>query len=107
GCGVACGSRRRRLVVQLLNESLVLSLLGGAVALLMVSWVTELLLRLVPASISRLHEVGLDGSVLFFTFVVSLLTGVFFGLVPALQASRPDVLANLKEGTAGAGTGAR
>jgi putative ABC transport system permease protein len=104
---IALGASRRRLILQLLNESLVLSLLGGAVALLMVSWVTELLLRLVPASIPRLHEVGLDGSVLFFTFGVSLLTGVFFGLVPALQASRPDVLANLKEGTAGSGIGAR
>lgn len=104
---LALGASRRRLILQLLNESLVLSLLGGAVALLMVSWVTELLLRLVPASIPRLHEVGLDSSVLLFTFGVSLLTGAFFGLVPALQASRPDVLANLKEGTAGSGVGAR
>ncbi|MEK6407659.1 MAG: ABC transporter permease [Acidobacteriota bacterium] len=104
---LALGANRRRLILQLLNESLVLALLGGAVALLMVSWVTDLLLRLVPATIPRLHEVGLNGSVLLFTFTVSVLTGVLFGLVPALQASRPDVLAGLKEGTLGSGTGTR
>jgi predicted permease len=104
---LALGAGRRRLIRQLLTESLVLSLLGGAVALLMVSWVTGLLLRLVPATIPRLHEVGFNGSVLLFTFGVSLMTGVLFGLVPAWQASRPDVLAGLKEGSAGAGLGAR
>jgi putative ABC transport system permease protein len=104
---LALGAGRGRLIAQLLNESLVLSLIGGAVALLMVSWVTDLLLRLVPTTIPRLHEVGFNGSVLLFTFLVSLLTGVLFGLVPAWQASRPDVLAGLKEGTAGAGIGAR
>ena len=104
---LALGAARRRLILQLLNESLVLSLIGGAVALVLVSWVTDVLLRLVPTTIPRLHEVGFNGSVLLFTFLVSLFTGVLFGLVPAWQASRPDVLAGLKEGTAGAGFGAR
>lgn len=104
---LALGAGRRRLILQLLNESLVLSLIGGAVALLMVSWGTELLLRLVPTTIPRLHEVGFNSGVLLFTFLVSLVTGILFGLVPAVQASRPDVLAGLKEGTAGAGFGGR
>ena len=104
---LALGAARKRLIKQLLTESLALSLLGGGVALLIVSWVTELLLQLVPTTIPRLHEVGFNGNVLLFTFGVSVLTGVLFGLMPAIQASRPDVLAGLKEGTAAAGTSSR
>ncbi|MEK6300036.1 MAG: ABC transporter permease [Acidobacteriota bacterium] len=104
---LALGAGRRRLILQLLTESLVLSVLGGAVALLVGSWVTGLLLQLLPATIPRLQEVGFNSSVLLFTFGVSLLTGVVFGLAPAWQASRPDVIAGLKEGSAGAGLGAR
>jgi putative ABC transport system permease protein len=104
---LALGASPRRLILQLLNESLVLALIGGAVALFIVSWATDLLLHLVPTTIPRLNEVGFNGAVLLFTFLVSLATGVLFGLVPAWQASRPDVLTGLKEGTAAAGLGAR
>ncbi len=104
---LALGAGRRRLILQLLTESLLLALLGGAVALLMVAWVMELLLGFAPADIPRLHEVGFNGSVLGFAFLISILTGIFFGLVPALQASRPDLVANLKEGGQGAGAGVR
>jgi len=104
---LALGAGRRRLISQLISESLVLSLLGGGVALLIASWATDLLLRLVPATMPRLNEVGFSGNVLLFTLLVSIITGVLFGLVPALQASRPDVLVNLKEGSPGSGLGAR
>src|SRR5262245_18852191 len=102
---LALGAGRGRLILQLLIESLLLALLGGAVALLMVAWVMELLLGLAPDDIPRLHEVGLNGAVLGFAFAISVLTGVIFGLVPALQASRPDMAPNLKEG--GRAVGAR
>jgi predicted permease len=100
---LALGAGRGRLIAQLLTESLVLAFLGGAVALLMVSSVMNLLLGLVPADIPRLNEVGVNASVLLFVFLVSTVTGLLFGLVPALQASRPDVVASLKDGSRGAG----
>lgn len=95
---LALGAGRGRLILQLLIESVLLALLGGAVALLMVAWVMELLIGLAPDDIPRLHEVGLNGAVLGFAFAISVLTGVIFGLVPAIQASRPDMTPNLKEG---------
>ncbi len=104
---LALGAGRGRLMLQLLIESLLLALLGGAIALLMVAWVMKLLLDFVPADIPRLHEVGFNGAVLGFVLLVSVLTGLLFGLVPALQASRPDVVMNLKEGGQSAGSSAR
>ena len=104
---LAMGAGRRRLVMQLLTESLLLSFLGGAAALLIVAAFKNLLLGLVPANTPRLNEVGINASVLLFVFLVSTLTGLLFGLFPALQTSRPDLVVNLKEGSQGGGTGAR
>jgi putative ABC transport system permease protein len=102
---LALGASRRRLVAQLLTESLLLSFIGGVVALAVVGSAINLLVRLLPPEIPRLHEVQISMTVLAFVFVVSAITGLLFGLVPALQTSRPDVVGNLKDGTLGSGTG--
>jgi putative ABC transport system permease protein len=104
---LALGAGRRRLVRQLLTESLLLSFIGGAVALVVVSAVMSLLLGFLPADLPRLNEVGINGSVLVFVFLVSTLTGFLFGLVPALQTSRSEVVDNLKDGSLGTGFGVR
>jgi putative ABC transport system permease protein len=102
---LAMGARRSRLIAQLLTESLLLSFIGGACALFIVVVLKSVLLGLVPADTPRLNEVGVNASVLLFVFLISTLTGLLFGLIPALQASRPDLVINLKEGSQGAGAG--
>jgi putative ABC transport system permease protein len=104
---LALGATRGQLAAQLLTESLLLSLLGGAFALLLLGLTLRLLIGLVPSDIPRLNEVGLDGGVLAFAFLVTVLTGLLFGLVPSLQASRPNLVTGLKEGGKGAGASAR
>jgi putative ABC transport system permease protein len=94
----ALGAGRWRLIQQLLTESLLVSFAGGAIAVLLAIWGTNLLVALQPENLPRLQEIGVDGRVLAFTFVVSLLTGIIFGLVPAWTSSRGGVNEGLKEG---------
>jgi putative ABC transport system permease protein len=102
---LALGASRRSLVLQLLTESLLLSFIGGVVALVVLALILKGLVQFIPADIPRLHEVEINLSVLGFVFLISTITGLLFGLFPALQASRPDVVVNLKDGSHGAGFG--
>jgi len=96
---MAIGATRGRLIRQLLTESVVLSLIGGVLGLLLgIGGISLLKSMMPPTRIPRLNEVGLDGSVVLFTVGISLLTGIIFGLSPAFRALRPDFNETLKEG---------
>jgi putative ABC transport system permease protein len=94
----AIGAGRGRLVRQLLTESVLLATVGGATGLLLAGWTLDGLRWLSPSSIPRLQSITIDGWVLAFTFTVALLTGILFGLAPALRASRVNLNETLKEG---------
>lgn len=97
----ALGAAPGRLVRQLLTESAVLALLGGGVGVLLASWGVRVLVLTAPPSIPRLEAVALDGRVLAFTALVSLMTAVLFGLAPALHAIGSDVSRGLSDGGRG------
>ncbi|MGH9666060.1 MAG: ABC transporter permease, partial [Bryobacteraceae bacterium] len=107
----AIGAGRGRIVRQLLTESILLSSLGGMFGLLLGFAGVRALLAVNPGNIPRIGEAGaavsLDWRVLSFTVLISLLTGVLFGLIPALNASRPDLSATLKESSSRSGTSLR
>lgn len=95
---LALGAGRRRIVRQLLIESMMIAMLGGALGLLTGSWMLQGLLVLAPEDIPQLSRVALDKGVLLFTFGISLLTSLLFGWLPAWQASKTDLQRALKEG---------
>ena len=108
---MAIGAGRRRIIRQLLAESLLLSLAGGAVGLALGMAGIRGLLAMNPGNIPRIGPhgslVGMDWRVLGFTLAVALVTGLLFGLFPALEASRTDLNSSLKESSGRSGTGAR
>jgi putative ABC transport system permease protein len=95
---VVLGAGRGRIVRQLLTESVLLAALGGAAGIALAYALTRGLIALDPLKIPRVQDVAIDGRVLWFTAVISLVTGILFGSVPALQSSRADLQPVLKEG---------
>lgn len=93
---VAAGATRGRVVRQLLTESAMMALAAGTLGTLLASWGVDALVALSPQKLPRAQEIGLNGQVLAFALVVSLLTGLLFGLAPALQARKVDLSAGLK-----------
>ena len=101
------GAARFRMVRQMLTESMVLSLIAGVAGVLAAKLTLSFILRFVPASVPRLAEVGVDRTVLLFALLISIFTGIIFGLAPAFQAMKADMTAAIREGAQGSGYSAK
>jgi predicted permease len=97
----ALGASRTRIIRQLLTESCLLALAGGCLGFLIAAWGTRVSIGMLPAGLPRAKNIGIDGSVLMFTSAVSVLSGILFGLVPALKTSRTDLQETLNQGGRG------
>ena len=104
---LALGAGRSRVVRQLLTESVLLALVGGVLALALAYAAVEALRTISPPDLPRVTEIGVKGSALAFSIVISALTGLVFGIAPALQASRQDLHGSLREGTRDSAPGSR
>jgi putative ABC transport system permease protein len=102
----ALGASAARIIRQLLTESVLLALAGGVAGCVVAAVAVRAIHALGARSVPRLHEVGIDVEVLFFAFVISLVSGVLFGLVPAMRLTRVDLQTHLKDAARGAGAGA-
>jgi putative ABC transport system permease protein len=97
----AIGANRSTLMRQLLTESVVIALVGGALGVLLAFWSVDLILALDPGEVPRVAPIGVDGRALTFAIVLSMVTGILFGVVPAWQASKPQLQNTLKDNTRG------
>jgi predicted permease len=104
---MALGAGHFRMVRQMLTEALVLSLIAGGAGVLAAKLTLSFILRFVPASVPRLAEVGVDPTVLLFALLISIFTGIIFGLAPAFQAMKADMTAAIREGAQGSGYSAK
>lgn len=94
---VALGAERFQLIRQLLTESVLLSLVGGAAGLLLAIWLMKLFIAISPTTFSHPENIKIDATVLGFTFVLALITGILFGLIPGLQSSSVNLVSELKD----------
>jgi len=104
---MALGAGRFRMVRQMLTEALVLSFISGVAGVLAAKLTLSFIIHFVPASVPRLAEVGVDRTVLLFALLISIFTGIIFGLAPAFQAMKADMTAAIREGAQGSGYSAR
>ena len=105
GIRAALGAGRWRLIRQLMVESVLLSAIGTVLAVVLAWWAINILRTSMPEGVPRVSSIGIDVRVLGAATVLSIVTGMLFGIFPSLQLSRPDLTTALKEGTRGAGTG--
>ncbi len=104
---IALGAGRFRMVRQMLTEALVLSFISGVAGVLAAKLTLSFIIHFVPASVPRLAEVGVDRTVLLFALLISIFTGIIFGLAPAFQAMKADMTAAIREGAQGSGYSAK
>ena len=104
---MALGAGRFRMVRQMLTEALVLSFISGVAGVLAAKLTLSFIIHFVPASVPRLAEVGVDRTVLLFALLISIFTGIIFGLAPAFQAMKADMTAAIREGAQGSGYSAK